>query len=164
MTDRPIDASTAPRRTLRSPFSSPRQQAEGLDCARGIRDVLSDESIGNHRYFSYAPCMVSTELRATLFHGFADPNRLRIIEALRDGERRVTDVVAETALPQSTVSTHLACLWECGLVARERRGREMYYRLTAGVAKVLAAADRVLAQAGETVGACPRYGSGREAA
>lgn len=107
--------------------------------------------------------MASTELRATLFHGFSDPNRLRIAEALSSGERRVSDVVAATGLAQSTVSTHLACLWDCGLVARERRGREVYYRLTDGVADVLAAADRVLVRAGDTVGACPRYG-GRKAA
>lgn len=72
-------------------------------------------------------------------------------------------MVAETVLPQSTVSTHLACLWECGLVARDRRGREVWYRLTEGVANVLVAADRVLASAGETVGACPRYGVNRAA-
>ena len=108
--------------------------------------------------------MASTELRATLFHGFSDPNRLRIIEALGDGERRVSDVVSATGLVQSTVSTHLACLWDCGLVARDRRGREVFYRLTEGVADVLSAADRVLAEAGDTVGACPRYGSGRAAA
>ncbi|HSP64975.1 MAG TPA: metalloregulator ArsR/SmtB family transcription factor [Candidatus Deferrimicrobium sp.] len=107
--------------------------------------------------------MASTDLRATLFHGFSDPNRLRITGALSDGERRVSDVVAATGLVQSTVSTHLACLWDCGLVARERRGREVFYWLTGGVAEVLSAADRVLAEAGETVGACPRYGAGRAA-
>ena len=108
--------------------------------------------------------MAATELRASLFHGFSDPNRLRIIEALGAGERRVSDLVASTGAPQSTVSTHLACLWDCGLVARERRGREVYYRLTDGVSQVIRAADRVLAHAGETVGACPRYGTGRAAA
>jgi hypothetical protein len=36
-------------------------------------------------------------------------------------------------------------------------------RLVPGVAEVLAAADRVLAVAGETVGACPRYGAGTPA-
>ena len=108
--------------------------------------------------------MATTDLRATLFHGFSDANRLRIIEALSDGERRVSDVVAATRLVQSTVSTHLACLWDCGLVARERRGREVFYRLTEGVAEVLAAADRVLDEAGETVGACPRYGTRTAAA
>jgi hypothetical protein len=58
------------------------------------------------------------------------------------------------------VSAHLACLWDCGLVARQRHGREVHYRLVPGVAEVLAAADRVLEVAGETVGACPRYGAG----
>ena len=46
-------------------------------------------------------------------------------------------------------------------MARERRGREVYYRLTDGVAEVFAAVDRVLERAGETVGACPRYGHSR---
>ena len=101
---------------------------------------------------------------AQLFHGFADRSRLSIVEALRGGERRVSDVVATTGLTQPNVSMHLACLWECGLVAREKRGREVYYRLIPGVAELLAAADRVLGQAGETVGACPRYGSRRAAA
>lgn len=114
--------------------------------------------------YLYAVHVAMSELRATLFHGFSDPNRLRIIEALSSGERRVSDVVSATGLVQSTVSTHLSCLWDCGLVARERRGREVFYRLTDGVADVLAAADGVLAQAGETVGACPRYGVGRVAA
>ena len=99
-------------------------------------------------------------LHAQLFHGFSDRSRLSIVEALRDGERRVSDVVAATRLTQPNVSMHLACLWECGLVAREKRGREVYYRLIDGVANLLAAADAVLAEAGETVGACPRYGSG----
>jgi len=107
-----------------------------------------------------------TDLRAVLFHGFSDRSRLRIVEALIDGERRVGDIVAATGLTQSNASTHLACLWDCGLVARERRGREVYYRLTEGVADVFAAADRVLEHAGHTVGACRRYGrqGNREAA
>ena len=101
-----------------------------------------------------------TDLRAILFHGFSDRSRLRILETLLEGERRVGDIVALTGLTQSNASTHLACLWDCGLVARERRGREVYYRLTECVADVFAAADRVLERAGETVGACPRDGRG----
>ena len=102
--------------------------------------------------------MADTELRATLFHGFSDRSRLAILEQLVDGERRVSDIVFGTGLLQSNVSTHLACLWDCGLVAREKRGREVHYRLIDGVGELLGAADRVLEQAGETVGACPRYG------
>ncbi len=106
----------------------------------------------------------SLTVRAQLFHGFSDASRLSIVEALRDGERRVSDVVGATGLTQPNVSMHLACLWECGLVAREKRGREVFYRLLPGIADLLAAADGVLVEAGETVGACPRYGSGRTAA
>ena len=99
-------------------------------------------------------------LRAQLFHGFSDRSRLSIVEAVGEGERRVSDIVEATRLTQPNVSMHLACLWECGLVAREKRGREVYYRLIDGVADLLAAADAVLAEAGQTIGACPRYGSG----
>lgn len=104
------------------------------------------------------------ELRAILFHGFSDPRRLAIVEELAGAERRVSDVVAATGLSQPSVSTHLACLWECGLVARERRGREVHYRLVDGVEALLRAADTILDRAGDTVGACPKYGHGRRAA
>lgn len=110
------------------------------------------------------PPSSSLETRAQLFHGFSDRSRLSIVEALRDRERRVSDVVAETGLTQPNVSMHLGCLWDCGLVAREKRGREVYYRLIEGVPELLAAADVILTVAGETVGACPRYGAGRRAA
>ncbi len=72
---------------------------------------------------------------ADLFHGFSDRSRLAIVAALRDGEQRVSDLVAATGLSQPNASMHLACLWECGLVAREKRGREVYYRLIDGVAE-----------------------------
>jgi DNA-binding transcriptional ArsR family regulator len=105
--------------------------------------------------------MPDTDLRAILFHGFSDRSRLRILEALVDGERRVGEIVFATGLTQSNASTHLACLWDCGLVRRERRGREVYYRLAEGVAEVFSAADRVLERTGDTVRACPRYGRGQ---
>ncbi|MGE0066769.1 MAG: ArsR/SmtB family transcription factor [Solirubrobacterales bacterium] len=106
----------------------------------------------------------SPELRSVLFHGFSDPRRLAIVEQLAGGELRVSDIVAATGLSQPSVSTHLGCLWECGLLARERRGREVHYRLIDGVDELLGAADSVLDRAGHTVGACPKYGHGRRAA
>ena len=105
----------------------------------------------------------SDPLRGLLFHGFSDRSRLAIVEALLTGERRVSDLVVATGLTQPNASMHLGCLWDCGLVAREKRGREVYYRLVDGVTELFQAADRVLAEAGTTVGACPRYG-GRQAA
>lgn len=103
-------------------------------------------------------------LRGLLFHGFSDRSRLAIVDALLEGERRVGEIVAATGLSQPNASMHLACLWECGLVAREKRGREVFYRLVGGVAELFAAADAVLERAGSTLGACPRYGGGQAAA
>jgi DNA-binding transcriptional ArsR family regulator len=106
----------------------------------------------------------STDLRLTFFRGLSDGSRLLILEQLAEGERRVSDIVEATGLSQPNVSAHLACLWDCGLVARERRGREMRYRLIPGMRQLFRATDRVLAKAGETVGACPRYAEVRKAA
>lgn len=98
--------------------------------------------------------------RHCLFKGLADRSRLSILEHLRSGPSRVSDVVDATGLTQANVSGHLSCLWDCGLVARERKGREVHYRLIDGVEELLAAADAVLALAGTTIGACPNFGSG----
>ena len=100
----------------------------------------------------------STDARSVLLQGLADRSRLALVEQLASGGRRVSDLVEATGLTQSNVSRHLACLWDCGLVERERRGREIHYRLVDGLEELLAAADRVLERTGERVMACPRYG------
>jgi DNA-binding transcriptional ArsR family regulator len=102
--------------------------------------------------------MVSTETRSVLFRGLGDPSRMALIAELARGERRVNDLAAATGLSQSNVSKHLACLWDCGLVERERRGREIHYRLVDGLPELLSAADTVLELTGERVMACPRFG------
>ncbi|MDP9419669.1 MAG: metalloregulator ArsR/SmtB family transcription factor [Actinomycetota bacterium] len=100
--------------------------------------------------------------RHYLFKGLADRSRLSILEHLRSRPSRVSDVVDATGLTQPNVSAHLSCLWDCGLVARERKGREVHYRLIDGVEELLAAADAVVAVAGITIGACPNFGSASE--
>lgn len=102
--------------------------------------------------------IVNIEARAVLLHGLADRSRLELVTALVAGPRRVSDLVEVTALTQSNVSRHLACLWDCGLVERERHGREVHYALVQGLTDLLDAADRVFAQTEERVMSCPRYG------
>lgn len=55
-------------------------------------------------------------LKAKLFRGFADPSRLAVLEALKDGARCVSEVVGITGLSQPNVSAHLSCLEDCGLL------------------------------------------------
>lgn len=70
------------------------------------------------------------EVKAKLFRGVSDPSRLAILEALRAGPLCVGDLVSATGLSQSNTSNHLACLLDCGLVRRERRGRYIDYTLS----------------------------------
>jgi DNA-binding transcriptional ArsR family regulator len=100
----------------------------------------------------------NTQTRSVLFRGLGDPSRLALVEQLARGDRRVNDLAQATGLAQSNVSKHLACLWDCGLVERERRGREIHYRLVAGLSELLGSADTVLEITGERVMACPRFG------
>ena len=97
-------------------------------------------------------------LRAKVFRGLADPARLAILGSLADGPRAVGEIVAETELGQSNVSAHLACLYECGLVRRERVGRFVHYELAGPeVRALIAATDRVLRRSAAEIAACLNY-------
>lgn len=65
----------------------------------------------------------------TVFKGFADPTRIRILSLLAAGELCVCDIVEILDLPQPTVSRHLAYLRRVGLVAATRDGWFAHYRL-----------------------------------
>ena len=98
---------------------------------------------------------------AALFNGLADKSRLAIVRALAGGEQRVTDLVALLGLAQGTVSGHLACLRDCGLVVARAEGRQMFYSLAHGeLLDLLSAAETLLAVTGEAVELCPNYGTG----
>jgi hypothetical protein len=71
----------------------------------------------------------------------------------------VTDLVAELGLAQSTVSAHLACLRDCGLVTSRPVGRASMFRLACPqLLDLLSAAEGVLAETGKAVALCPAYG------
>jgi ArsR family transcriptional regulator len=72
------------------------------------------------------------EALADLFKAIADPARLRILAFLAAqpaGEACVCHLLKPLGLAQPTVSHHLKQLHEAGLLARERRGSWVYYRL-----------------------------------
>ena len=98
---------------------------------------------------------------ACLFRGLADPSRLTILRHLALGEHRVVDLTEHLGLAQSTVSKHLACLRDCGLVASRPQGRASVFRLAhpAALGELLAAAEPLLALTGDAATACPTSGA-----
>ncbi len=99
---------------------------------------------------------------ASLFRSLGDSSRLAILAHLMLGEHRVVELTEHVGLAQSTVSAHLRCLLDCGLVQVRAQGRASVYSLAVAddVRAVLEAAERLLATTGDAVALCPTYGTG----
>lgn len=92
------------------------------------------------------------DVKAGLFKGLAHPIRIRILEVLAAApEASVTELLAATGLEASHISQHLAVLRRHSLVASERRGSLVYYRLAyPQVADLLRVARTLLGEVLET--------------
>lgn len=97
---------------------------------------------------------------ACVFRSLGDTTRLAILRRLALGEHRVVELTAHLGLAQSTVSAHLACLRDCGLVTSRPQGRASMWSLATApeLLDVLAAAERLLAATGDAVVRCRTYG------
>ncbi len=76
-----------------------------------------------------APEMLSDaaiELVATRFRILGEPLRIRLIQALHDGEKSVSELVAEVGSTQPNVSKHLRILQDAGIVGRRQEGNLVY--------------------------------------
>lgn len=69
------------------------------------------------------------EAMSQLFKGFADPSRLRILQALTQREMCVCDLAALLSISESAVSHQLRLLRNIRLVANRREGTILYYRI-----------------------------------
>lgn len=65
----------------------------------------------------------------TLFEVLVEPNRRRILELLRGGQRPVSEIVAAVGLSQPAVSKHLSILKEAGLVVVRPEAQRRLYQL-----------------------------------
>jgi len=69
------------------------------------------------------------ELIAARFRALSEPTRLRLLMALEEGERNVTDLVKATGATQTNVSRQLSVLTTAGLLARRKSGLSVIYRI-----------------------------------
>jgi ArsR family transcriptional regulator, cadmium/lead-responsive transcriptional repressor len=113
--------------------------------------VVTEPAVNEATALSAAACM---------FRSLGDPARLAILRHLALGEHKVVDLTTHLGLAQSTVSAHLACLRDCGLLTSRPLGRASMWSLAnaSELLDVLAAAERLLAVTGDAVALCPTYG------
>lgn len=69
----------------------------------------------------------------------ADPIRVRILNALAQGELCVCELVDALEVHQSTISTHLQTLRNAGVVATEKRQRWTIYSIDPGATEAIRA-------------------------
>jgi DNA-binding transcriptional ArsR family regulator len=82
---------------------------------------------------------------AEYFKVFSEPNRLAVLDALRQGPLNVTAVVERTGLSQALVSKHLKLLTIAGVVKRRPEGSLVFYEvIDRSVFRLLAQAEKQL--------------------
>lgn len=67
--------------------------------------------------------------QAKVMKALAHPTRMFIVDELSRGERCVCDLTEMVGAEMPTVSRHLSLLKQAGLVADEKRGAKIFYRL-----------------------------------
>ena len=99
----------------------------------------------------------SDEIFMKFFKGLGDQTRLRIVEALLEKERNVSELIRLIGVPQSNISNHLACLKWCGYITSRKNGTSIYYQITDDrVKKIVALAREIIADHAENLYACTR--------
>lgn len=66
---------------------------------------------------------------AELFRAFSDTSRVRIMSALLDGEKNVSNLAELVGISESAVSHHMRGLRQMHLVTARRNGKEVYYHI-----------------------------------
>ena len=69
----------------------------------------------------------AAEYKASLLKALAHPDRIRIFEALAEGEKTVSEIVDMLGAKPAMTSRHLAVLRSAGLVSSRKDGLNVYY-------------------------------------
>ena len=66
---------------------------------------------------------------AAYFSVLSEPTRLKIMHAVCDEERSVSQIVEATGATQTNVSRHLNLMYRSGVLSRRRDGNQILYRV-----------------------------------
>jgi DNA-binding transcriptional ArsR family regulator len=69
------------------------------------------------------------KFKAQIFQALANPTRIAMVDALRNGEMTAGSLMAKLSLEQANASQHLAVLRAKHVVVNRRAGNQVYYSL-----------------------------------
>lgn len=69
------------------------------------------------------------ELIASRFRALGEPNRLKLLIELEQGEKSVNELSRATELTQANVSRHLHALQQSGILDRRKSGLQVFYSI-----------------------------------
>lgn len=130
-----------PRQTLRRGVYFP-----DLDNPAAVWSVytgsFNSQQLGNLAYRAIEMDEEIFELHADVCRTLSNSKRLRILNALRDGEMPVSRIQAAMgSIGKANLSQHLAVMRQKGVVATRRDGNRIYYRISS--AKIIQACDLI---------------------
>lgn len=70
------------------------------------------------------------ELQSEVCKTLASPKRIEILNALKDGEKTVSELVKILGVPKANVSQHLAVMRHKGILKSRREGINIYYSVS----------------------------------
>jgi len=70
------------------------------------------------------------KLHAEMCKVFSNPIRLEILNLLKYNKMSVTEIIDRSKLSQANISQHLSIMKSKGIVASNRKGKNIYYKLT----------------------------------
>jgi DNA-binding transcriptional ArsR family regulator len=69
------------------------------------------------------------QFKSEIFHGLANPTRIAIVEALRDGEMSAGKLIEKLGIEQANASQHLAILRARQIVVNRKAGNQVFYSI-----------------------------------
>jgi DNA-binding transcriptional ArsR family regulator len=102
-----------------------------------VRTAPASKRPATTRRQSAAPAAASSgvesdevfEMAAEVFRVMSAPMRLKIISALCNGEKNVTQLLEEIETTQPNMSQHLNTLYQAGVIGKRREGVQIFYRI-----------------------------------
>lgn len=99
--------------------------------------------------------MTENEKNARVFKAFCDPNRLKILGLLQNGEKCACKLLEELNIGQPTLSHHMKILCDADIVTGRKDGKWTYYSFnTEGIVHAKVLLDQITSAAGRENDKC----------